>query len=100
VSISLQERYNKKALHYDDSNALINREIERFIVSDNQKDPGELFEPEKEAVCYNDNNELKNLVKYYTVNSTARQHITEAAQKRILHEHTYYHRVKRIQETL
>ena len=71
-----------------------------FILSDNQDDLNELFEPGKEAITYNDNNELKDLVKYYTVNSAARGHIVEAAQKRILGEHTYYHRVKYIQETL
>ena len=71
-----------------------------FVLSDNQKDMSELFEPEKEAICYTDINELKDLVKYYTLNTAARLQIIKAAQKRILHEHTYYHRVKRIQETL
>lgn len=71
-----------------------------FVLSDNQSDLSDLFDLGKEAITYKDRNELKDLVKYYTVNSTARHTIIEAAQKRILHEHTYYHRVKYIQQTL
>ena len=71
-----------------------------FLLSDSQNDMSELFEPEKEAVCYKNINELKDLVKYYTVNKAAGLQIIKAAQRRILHEHTYCHRVKLIQETL
>ncbi len=71
-----------------------------FILSDNQKDLGELFEPGKEAIMYKNIDELKDLVKYYTANKAEKQHIIKAGQKRILDEHTYYHRIKYIQEIL
>jgi spore maturation protein CgeB len=71
-----------------------------FVLSDNQKDLGELFDLGREAVAYENSNELKDMVKYYTVNSTERQKISEAARKRILAEHTYFHRVKRMHTLL
>lgn len=70
-----------------------------FVLSDYQQDLGELFEIGKEAVCYKSMDELKELINYYRKNSTNREQVTKAAQKRIKNEHTYAHRIKAISIT-
>lgn len=71
-----------------------------FVISDNQKDLGELFEIGKEAVCYKDIEELKDIVSYYLDRQESQLQITAAAKERIRNEHTYFHRVKSIMEAL
>ena len=67
-----------------------------FLLSDNQKDIGELFNIGKEVICYHDINELNDLVKHYSENEGERMAVIEAAQKRIKKEHTYNSRISSI----
>ena len=67
-----------------------------FVLSDNQKDLEELFEVGKEAVTYKNIGELNDLIEYYKKDATLRQTVFNAAKKRIMNEHTYYHRMKSI----
>ena len=67
-----------------------------FVISDNQKDLEELFEVGKEAVTYKTIDELNDLIEYYKKDATLRQTVFNAAKKRIMNEHTYYHRMKSI----
>ncbi len=67
-----------------------------FVISDNQKDMEELFDIGKEAVCYNEINELKDLIVYYTKHETTRNEIIDNAMKRIKNQHTYINRIESI----
>jgi spore maturation protein CgeB len=71
-----------------------------FVLSDNQEDMAELFEIRKEALCYNSIEELIDLVSFYRTNSPARNSICRNAQQRILHEHTYAHRLSSMLNSL
>ena len=67
-----------------------------FVLSDNQKDMEELFEIGKEAICYQNINELKDLIKYFSEDEGKRVEVIEAAQERIKKEHTYNSRISSI----
>jgi len=71
-----------------------------FVVSDSQKDLSSLFTINKEAVCYGDTKELRDIVHYYIKNVSARLRIVKAAQRRISSEHTYVHRMKTVMDIL
>ncbi len=67
-----------------------------FIINDNQKDMHDLFEIGKEAIVYNDPEDLKNKIKFYLASPHKREDISLNARKRILKEHTYLHRLDTI----
>jgi spore maturation protein CgeB len=70
-----------------------------FVISDKQKDMDELFKPGEIAV-YESVEDLQEKVRFYLDHETRRRAITERAQKRILGEHTYAHRIKKIISSL
>ena len=64
-----------------------------FVLSDAQSAVEEHFELGKEAVVYRDAEEMVELIAYYTSHENERAKVIEHAQKRILAEHTYVHRL-------
>jgi spore maturation protein CgeB len=66
-----------------------------FILNDNQSDLGELFS-EDEYVVYQSSQELLEKAAFFLKNQEARVAISKRAQKRILNEHTYRHRLQKI----
>jgi spore maturation protein CgeB len=68
-----------------------------FVLSDDQKDLHELFDVGKEAIVYENLDDLKEKIRYFRTHDAERARIIAAAQKRILGEHTY---AKRIEELL
>jgi spore maturation protein CgeB len=60
----------------------------------------EMFELDKEIVCYKNLNELKEKIEYYLdpKNENERMEIIEAGRKRVLKDHTYAHRLKKVIE--
>ena len=66
-----------------------------FVISDRQKDLLTLFRPQ-EIVTYETLEDLQEKVGFYLHHETERRKITGLAQKRILGEHTYAHRIKKI----
>jgi len=70
-----------------------------FVITDNQLVLPDLFEP-KEMVVYNDSEELKELIRFYQKNETARIAVTRNAYHRISNEHTYYHRFSTIMKAI
>lgn len=67
-----------------------------FIITDWREQMEQLFVPEKEIVCYNSPAEAGELVRYYLDKPAERAGIALAARKRILAEHTYDHRLRRL----
>lgn len=54
------------------------------------------FKIDKEIVSYHDVDELVFKIEYYLKNETLREEIATNAYKRVINEHTYYHRVKKL----
>jgi len=66
-----------------------------FVISDNQKDLHQLFD-QPEIATYETIDDLQEKIGYYLENEPERRKITGLAQKRILGEHTYAHRIRKI----
>lgn len=73
---------------------------EGFLISDYKSDFEELFDMDKEIVCYRGADELPGLVDYYLKNEKERKDKARAARRRVLREHNYKKRAKFILDTL
>lgn len=71
-----------------------------FVLNDTQDDLSELFDPEKELVCYGSVEELKEKAAFYAAHEEARARISAAARERIRARHTYEHRCRQVVRTL
>jgi len=71
-----------------------------FLLTDDQGEMGELFEPGREAVVYRSPEEIPDLAAYYLRNEAARAEVAARARGRVLAEHTYRHRMARIVEAM
>jgi len=67
-----------------------------FVLSDDQPDLHALFDVGREAIAYENLTDLKEKLLFYADHGDARRTIIKAAQQRIIHEHTYIHRLRRI----
>jgi len=67
-----------------------------FILTDYQEVLEELFELNREIVCYREQAEIPELIRYYLSHSQTRDRIAHGGRKRVLGEHTYQHRLARI----
>jgi spore maturation protein CgeB len=67
-----------------------------FVLNDAQSDMFELFDELEDFVCYNDTQELLNCIYESITYKWWRQGITNYCRNRILAEHTYAHRLKKI----
>lgn len=67
-----------------------------FVLTDLREQMSELFEPGQEVICYNDPQEVPDLVRHYLSHPKERTAIVQAARKRVLAEHTWAHRVERM----
>ena len=65
-----------------------------FVLTDWRDQMENLFEPGKEIAFYESPEQIPELINFYLANPNARQAIIKAAQKRILNEHTYVHRLQ------
>lgn len=57
---------------------------------------GDLFEPDKEIVVFESEQDLLDKAAYYAQNKKQRQEIAKAGRSRVLTEHTYTHRMKKL----
>ena len=71
-----------------------------FLVTDHQPDMDCLFDPEREAVCYEKTAQARDVVAQYLKRPKDRRIIAERARRRVLKEHTYVHRLKRMIKVL
>jgi len=66
------------------------------LVTDNQPDMEELFDPAREAIRYENVAQAREEVAYYLKHQQDRRRIAERARRRVLAEHTYVHRLQRM----
>ena len=71
-----------------------------FLLTDYRRQIEELFEPEKEVVCYHDPEQATDLAAFYLKNDTARQAVVTAALQRVRARHQYEHRLEYICRTM
>jgi hypothetical protein len=71
-----------------------------LLVIDYGKDLHLLFEPGKELLAYRTPNECAEMIDYYLDHEDERRSIALAGQKRTLKEHTLYHRMQELLETV
>ncbi len=67
-----------------------------FILTDYRKQLEDLFEIGEEVICYNNTEEIKELIKKYLNDEKERGKIIKNAYKRVIKEHQYIHRVKQL----
>lgn len=66
------------------------------LIDDMRSDVGRHFEVGKEIITYSDPDDLKKKIEYYLKHADERKVIAEAAQKKVLTEHTYEKRLAKI----
>ncbi|MDR3203701.1 MAG: glycosyltransferase [Deltaproteobacteria bacterium] len=69
-----------------------------FLLTDKREQLTELFEPEKEVVCYDNPNEAAEKASWYLKRPLEREKIVQRARRRLLSEHLYCHRLKAMVE--
>jgi len=67
-----------------------------FVLTDYRNQMEDLFDLETEVVVFHDPKEIPELIKKYLSDEKKRESITAAAQKHILAEHTYEHRLEQL----
>ncbi len=68
----------------------------RFIITDYRKQLENLFEIDKEVICYKKTEEIPCLLEYFLKNKKKREEIVKNAYKRVFNKHRYTNRVKEI----
>jgi spore maturation protein CgeB len=63
-----------------------------LLVTDRKSNIADMFEPGKEVVCYDSQEECLDLIAYYRDHEDERARIAAAGQRRTLAQHTYRHR--------
>jgi spore maturation protein CgeB len=71
-----------------------------FVLTNYNQYLSELFEIDKEIVCYKDKQELKEKIKYYLKYPDLRKTIGDNAKKRAYQDHTYEKRLQKIISTI
>jgi spore maturation protein CgeB len=71
-----------------------------FLLTDHQKAIEELFEVGKEIVTFKNIEEIPELVRFYLNNHVSRKEIAIKGRERVLKEHTYKHRLRKIIEIM
>ncbi|MEA1971875.1 MAG: glycosyltransferase, partial [Candidatus Cloacimonadota bacterium] len=69
---------------------------QRFILTDYQEQLEEIFEVGKDIICFNDIEEIPDLVKYYLKNPAKRNEIAMRGYQKIIDSHTYIHRLTKL----
>ena len=67
-----------------------------FYLVEYMKELEEFFEIGKEIVCYHNNNDLVEKIKFYLTHDAAREKIRQAGHERCLRDHTWHKRFKKV----
>lgn len=67
-----------------------------FVITRYMEELDNYFKIGKEVVCYHNEDELVNLIKYYLSHEEEREQIREASYKKFLNEHTYHKRAEKM----
>jgi len=73
---------------------------EAFGIFDHIEGIEDLFDIGEEIVCYRSTDELKSLIRYYLDHPEERDAIVRKGHKRVMQEHTWFDRVKKIIEVV
>ncbi len=92
TSKQMKNAFNQRVLDVPASGA--------FVLTDYRAQMDYILEDKKEIISYKSVEEIPDLIAYYLKNDKEREKIIENGRKRILAEHTWEHRVKKIIETL
>jgi spore maturation protein CgeB len=60
-----------------------------FQLADFKRDMETVFKVNEEIICFNTMDELKTLIAYYLTHPEERKHISDAAHRRVVRDHTY-----------
>jgi spore maturation protein CgeB len=67
-----------------------------MLITDWKVNLHKMFEPGKEVITYRTAEECADLIHYYLEHDTERETIARAGQERTLREHTYYQRMREL----
>jgi len=67
-----------------------------FLLTDYRQQMEELMKVRKEVVCYEDKEEIPELIEFYLKHDSLREKIARRGRRRVLNEHTYTHRLKEL----
>ncbi len=67
-----------------------------FVLTEWREQLPHLFEVGKEIICYNELDEIPDLIRFYLKHDNEREKIVQAGRKRVLSCHTWEHRVQEI----
>ncbi len=67
-----------------------------FLLSDYRPQAKEFFELDKEIVCFKNTSDLKDKIRYFLKHPEERKHIAQKGMERVLAQHTYHHRLKKM----
>jgi spore maturation protein CgeB len=70
-----------------------------FLLTDAQPTLCEQFEPDKELVCFESIEDLRDKWNYFKKNPAQRRAVIEGGRRRVLSEHTYRHRIRKMLAT-
>lgn len=109
-SVALQETYRQTRINLNITRYQVRTGVNQrvfdvpasggFLLTDFREEIPELFEIDREIVCYNDPEEAHDKITYYLAHPEERNRILTAARKRILQEHTYPHRMDRLLQSV
>jgi spore maturation protein CgeB len=71
-----------------------------FLLTDYREQAERLFEPGREIIFYRSSGEAEALAEEYLARPGARRSVARAARRRILHEHSYDHRLRSLTDTM
>lgn len=69
---------------------------QKFILTDYQQQLEEIFEVGKDIICFRDVEEIPDLVRFYLDNSTERIKVAMNGFKKVIANHTYEHRLRKL----
>jgi spore maturation protein CgeB len=106
---NLNETYGRTKINVDINRVVITEGLTQrvfdcgagahFVITSNKPVIGEFFAPSgknREAVVFDGDRHLKELIDYFLTHEDERRAIAERAHRRVLNEHTYDHRIRRI----
>jgi spore maturation protein CgeB len=107
--INLNQTYGDTKINIDINRAVISEGLTQrvfdcsaggnFVITNNKPVLSELFVTEgqsREAIVFNSENHLKDQIDYFLRHDDERHAIAKKARERVLHEHTYDHRIATI----
>lgn len=71
-----------------------------FVLTDWREQMDDLFDPDREIICYRHPDEIPDLARFYLDHPEARRRVAEAGRRRVLACHTWDHRLQSLLATM